>query len=486
MESLLRVSEKKELKLLSYLLVTDDYVTISTLASEFSFSVSNVWRIINKLSTTFKEHIKILIKKNTGIKVIELKSNMDTYLFIKSYYIKNEIKFIILDSLFHEDYESVQEFCDTNYISVNTFYSKKKELDKLLIINNLWIDTKNFSIHSTNDAYVREFYYLVYWDSFKTSEWPFKTIIKDNLAIPLKNFYNDNNINLNPIEQEQIYFRLAIMFTRINFQHIFDSNLVDNLIPDAILTFLHSLDNYFFTDMYIKDIYLEDEVKYLGLLLISNYSSSYIELPISRKSVIEYYEKLNPLTWQFTIAFFEKLTVNFVKDENFFTSNYKEIIQIMNFHIYSSFFSKSDALLYFPNYINDISPIIYKISEQLIYSLPLEQHPQNIPYLRYFYSLMIESYFEFKKVNIAIVLSSDRIFSNRIKHKLISLYYDSITIVENYSNTQLNKVDLLISDTNISNSSKLFILKYPYSTRNLASLKEEIEKIFLQINKLNF
>ncbi|WP_208929697.1 helix-turn-helix domain-containing protein, partial [Enterococcus rotai] len=289
MEELLSAGERKELELFRFVLNSDGFISTTSLSELIGSSVSNVWRIINKLAETYPDDILLVKNKQLGVQFVELDPMQDTYLQIKRDYLKNNLNYILLDSLFNEHYSSAQEFCEAHFISMATFYTKKKELDVLLALNKVTIDTKNFRIRSFNDIYVREFYYHFYWESFKTITWPFKTIEKKTIEVILDPFLENAHITVSNAEKDQILFRLVTTVIRIKNNHIFDCQILHNLISPEV-RFLLSTQTSWLRDLVQNEEEYAHENEYLAFLVISNYSSAYVNLPIPDDYLVNYFE----------------------------------------------------------------------------------------------------------------------------------------------------------------------------------------------------
>lgn len=480
MEGLLSPSERKELQLFQLTIQSDDFVSINQLKELLHSSISNVWRIVNKLAETYPNYVELIKHKQLGIKFVELDSSQDTYLLIRSDYLKRNMNFILLDALFHEEFDSVQEFCENYYISVGAFYKKKKELDTMLEQNKLIIDTKNFRIYSHNDLYVRDFFYYVYWETFKTVEWPFKLIDKPELTSVLFTFLSNHTIELNTLEKEQVLYRFAIMFTRVRKRHFFNKSILNKLIPPELSAFLSKLNDWLMN--YIPKEQIEDEVFYLSFLIISNYSSAYINLPISEHYLASYFGSIDSIEWQLTINFFEQLRIVFPDQQLELENNVHELVHIMHIHVYSTFFDHSYIPSSIPHYLEEISSLSQDAAMKIIETIDLAKHPQNTNYLKYYYSLFIESYFTFKKVNIALDMSSDRMSANRIKNRLLTIFKDNISFVD-HLDCDSESINLVISDTSVYSTSKVFIIKHPYSEKSFKLLKDYIMEVFFKLNK---
>lgn len=481
MEELLSVGERKELELFRFVLNSDGFVSTTRLSKLINSSVSNVWRIINKLAETYPQYILLVKNKHLGIQFVELESTQDAYLFIKCDYLKNNLNYIFLDSLFNENHSSVQEFCDTHFISTATFYTKKKELDALLDANKVTIDTKHFCIRSFNDMYVREFYYHFYWEAFKTITWPFKTLDKKVIEAILEPFLSSANITLSNVEREQILYRLATTTIRIKKHHIFDRQILHNLISPELKTLL------FTQTSWLKDLMLNEEEyvhenDYLAFLVISNYSSAYVNLPIPNDYLVNYFESIDSTEWSITINFFIQLKVIF-PDQTFDPEkNLSDLLHMMYTHIYSSFFSNSYVPSLITQDMKNISPLCLEAGQKIIATIDTTLPPQNIDYLNYYYSLFIEHYFEFKKVRISLHLSSDRMSVDRLKNRLLNVFKEHITFIDIPEQNDV-MTDLIISDTHFNTSSEVFFSRQPNSEQSFNLLKDSVMALFFKLNQ---
>lgn len=106
------------------------------------------------------------------------------------YYLKNAIRFNIIEHLLKRDYPSAEALADELFISTASLYRYLAEIKPLLQGHQIKIafdiETTSLRILGT-EKHIRAFYFYFYWNSFKNLEWPFTAELK----LPLdKSIYN--------------------------------------------------------------------------------------------------------------------------------------------------------------------------------------------------------------------------------------------------------------------------------------------------------
>ncbi|MFD1901785.1 helix-turn-helix domain-containing protein [Enterococcus termitis] len=85
------------------------------------------------------------------------------------YYLKDSKLFLLLDAIFKDEEFSFEEFSSTYYLSLSATYLLKSDLDKLLELDNIYIDD-NLEFVGEEEA-IRIFLFDVYF--FPLIVWSF-------------------------------------------------------------------------------------------------------------------------------------------------------------------------------------------------------------------------------------------------------------------------------------------------------------------------
>lgn len=478
MDILFSKTELNELIILKNTLNSSRYVTIKKLADLIKSTPHNTWRIINKLHNSFNDYIQLEKDTSLGIKFNENKTNIDTYIEIKRIYIKNNLYYALIDSLFNSEINSVNSFCEAFYISPSLFYKKKKELDTILSKNKIFINVKKFSLESINEIFLREFMYNLYWETYKTYYWPFTSINKSALEELVYSFVKKNNINLYYLEINQIIYRLAIQLIRIKSKNFFDKSLVTKYLPEKLIIFLNDFNSYY--EKLAPKSETDNEVSYLAFLIVSNYSSAYMFLPEDIDYLINYYKKKELSEFDLALNFFTKVTYSNDNNNSAYQEKRRGILHLTHINIYAHFFNECYIPEFYTESFRNFLPLNRKITLDFLEMNINLCNTYNLIVLAYYYCLYIETNTPYAKVKIVLDLSFDRMTTKSIKEYLFANYSPYIKIV-NFAEEETD-VDLIIADTFIQTKKKFFLLEYPSNENNQLKLKCLVKRIFNEKN----
>lgn len=176
MITFLNETSKKKIHLLNYLVNNKYSVSVDELANDLNLSTRTITRICQSLKQDINELTKttsFLIQVSKGVVTLNFSLNSrPSYLIniLSINYLKESMKFQVLDSLLTKKFSSVNELADYLYLSPSNIYNYLYQLEPILEVFDLTVDwnseKKGFNF-IYNEKKIRYLAYLFYWYTLK-------------------------------------------------------------------------------------------------------------------------------------------------------------------------------------------------------------------------------------------------------------------------------------------------------------------------------
>ncbi|OJG97169.1 M protein trans-acting positive regulator [Enterococcus termitis] len=307
-----------------------------------------------------KKEVAQLIEDLTFFKITELKliiENKNVYFFssgqdsvqtLQWYYLKDSKLFLLLDAIFKDEEFSFEEFSSTYYLSLSATYLLKSDLDKLLELDNIYIDD-NLEFVGEEEA-IRIFLFDVYFFSFNSLEFPFSKEIADLSEVLLKKIDDLYLVNSSYSQKIKLKFFLAIIFQRIYSGNTISVKKTLEKVPSSRVI---SIKEWFALHTTLSPDEIAQEVAFIYSFLIAEQLMSSYDKKLANKHI-----KLNcPEAFRLTTTFLKALKhhFNISENESYYHRLRRNLLQIhykfLRFtHIKDSYSFESDFVFFKENY----------------------------------------------------------------------------------------------------------------------------------------
>ncbi|WP_125591195.1 helix-turn-helix domain-containing protein [Companilactobacillus jidongensis] len=167
--------DDKKFQLINLLNDADGFIYFKDLASDLELDLTTVKKYINELKQTFLDNfdqkdIDLQIINNVGVIFNHNASfNLGN---LTQLLINQTIESKLLDAMFTNKFDNINQFSMNNFVSSSTVRRKLKNLEKCLNDYHLSINLNPLEIIG-NEANIRYMFYQYYWNTYGTVSWPF-------------------------------------------------------------------------------------------------------------------------------------------------------------------------------------------------------------------------------------------------------------------------------------------------------------------------
>lgn len=214
MMDLLTKAEMREITILNHLYEESKWWTVQELATKIDSGVATVYNAIahiNHVALAENQAVYIETQKTKGVFLtIDAAYSIHE---IEGHYIKNSLRFKILDKIIQESDLTIQSLANDLFISSSTIYRKILELNEILELSHLTINLKTL-ILTGDEVVIRHLMFTMYRSMEEAVNWPFASVSKDVIDYRIETYFNDFGLIAGSTGYSKLAFRLGIMFSR--------------------------------------------------------------------------------------------------------------------------------------------------------------------------------------------------------------------------------------------------------------------------------
>ncbi|WNZ01090.1 helix-turn-helix domain-containing protein [Helcococcus ovis] len=482
----------RNLNLIKTLNIYSDKVNKKFLMKKLKIDEKTLKNDINTINQKYSAILNINIH-NSDIEV-KYKKNANIEMFF-SCIIKNSSIFKIVEAIFFNDFNTLNDIAKHEFFSITTVYRALKKFNKSVSkIYDFKINRKLFQFEGNEDN-IRTFLFHLFREKYSYNEWPFEKYDKEKIiklqntflkSIGVKKFpYIDNEIMtiLYPIHIERLKSGHCVLpylikenFNTIKVQEAYNCSELKNLFEEFELEF---------TKENIMDIfyyYLHKDIAFSFLDLIKKTKSN----TLINFSIYQALESTYKLSDKFNLKLnnpYELIT--YIHNANVFLyDNFNSNYIVFDKH--NIYISKLQIV--FPEFMKELSKTIKKY----LLIIKGEVKKCHIEYLIYtvistWDNLLPQLYKYNKKIKTLVISRFNYKKSISLKNQLEILFPNFLDLhLSNnndiyYKNIKDKNYELIIADFNIPKSKKFETL---YINGNI--MKFEVIEIIKKIIKLRF
>ena len=488
--NLLDTQNKIMLNILDLVSESHRWYTVNEISHELNVVERTVQRYIHRLKETIDDyneernhHIALSYEKYKGV-LLEIDSGSN-YMELKSYILENDETMKIFKLIIFEEFQSIQKYASTYFVSENAVRKSLKKIKDFLGIYHLSLSRSTFIIEG-EEKQIRLIIYISGWIIFKGVTWPFDFISQEKIYLSVDSFSEELNLGFSIIHRKQMAYMLAVNILRLRKKHVIEmeEEWKDYANLPKLMANLPVLKE--FADDY--NIYIESEL-YFYLVLIQ-LKTKFYESERYRKSVFKYHKKMNSTVYQITEQFMTDFQSEIAEipeelEERFF-------VTVFCAHLFCQLFKSiqvdidgylifSDLENDYPNLYEKLSCLLRKMAEENDAELLSKETFLIQKYMLLFSSISQLTYYE---PEIQIFLDSDLPYfvKSSVTDQIVNRfkYEFNLTFIE--ANDE-DSADLIL--TNIPNvleeelrfSHKVHLFEFPFNQRDFLEIERKVRAI---------
>ncbi|TJZ99913.1 HTH domain-containing protein [Bacillus thuringiensis] len=236
---------KRQKDLLFFLLKDKKWRTFSQIANEIHCSTKTIQRDIVILKELLPSNWNLQICKGKG--VILHKPADSSCSELNSLFIRNEITFKIIDTLFKTNITNISELSEYIYLSTASLYVYLKNTETYLSQFDLYLKRKPLKIYgdSINILFMYQEFYI---NSYADHEWPFTTQKEKDVCLYVLKIEKKLGIKLYPLYKRKLMYLIAI--------------ISDQKTKGVTLTLNQSLINKIIETPFYKDLFHLNQIDF--------------------------------------------------------------------------------------------------------------------------------------------------------------------------------------------------------------------------------
>ncbi|MBG9501789.1 capsule biosynthesis protein [Bacillus thuringiensis] len=199
---------KRQKDLLFFLLKDKNWHTFSQIANKINCSTKTIQRDIVIIKELLPPNWNLQISKGKG--VILHKPAESACSELNSLFIRNEITFKILDTLFKTNITKIPELSDYIYVSPASLYVYLKRTETYLSQFDLYLKRKPLKIHGDSINKIL-MYQEFYFNSYADDEWPFTNQQEKEADSCVLKIEKKLGIKLYPLYKRKLMYLIAII-----------------------------------------------------------------------------------------------------------------------------------------------------------------------------------------------------------------------------------------------------------------------------------
>ncbi|ALS02839.1 hypothetical protein ATZ33_16085 [Enterococcus silesiacus] len=451
MKQFLNKEYQYRLAILNYLEIQPlQNASFKQLSNELMLSTYVIKKEVGQLLEDFDFYqisdLKIVIENKT---VYFYTTGQDSLLTLQWYYLKESKLFLLLDALFKEEHFSFEDFSTHHYLSLSATYLLKSELDELLDLYDISINS-NLEFSGVETA-IRIFLFDVYFFSFNSLEFPFSTEILNLSENLLKKIGLLHSMNFPDSQKIKLKFFLAIIFQRLYGGHTISTE--EPTEEEASLR-ITSVKEWFTVYTNLTSEEISREVTFIYSFLIAEQMIAIYEPKVVRSHI----KNFCPDAFRLTAHFIKELKKEFdVTEESSYYSSLRDgLLQVhyryLRFtHINASYSFESDFVFFKENY-----PDFFLFIDSFMKKRKL--HTDSASTLQYDYLFLLIQHMPTTIISTPVYVCVDFLYGKAYNEFIIeniqSFKFLNIVI----ENTISEKTDLYLSDIKLNNLPCAFII----------------------------
>ncbi len=492
--NLLDTQNKIMLNILDLVSESHRWYTVGEISQELSVVERTVQRYIHRLKEMIDDynkekehHIALSYEKYKGV-LLEIDSGSN-YMELKSYILENDETMKIFKLIIFEEFQSIQTYATTNFVSESLVRKSLKKINEFLKIYDLSLSRSTFIIKG-EEKQIRLIVYISAWIIFKGVTWPFDFINQEKIYLSVDSLSEELNLGFSVIHRKQMAYMLAVNILRLRKKHVIE---MEKEWKDYV-NLPKLIDKFPVLNEFIADynIYIESEIYFYLVLL--QLKTKFYESKSYKEKVLNYHKKMNSNVYQATEIFIQTFEVEIteiseeLKDKFFVTSFCAHLFC----HLFTNTQVDMDGYMIFsdleneyPNLHNKLLDLLKKMYEKKSEALFLNEKFLLQKYMLLFSSMRRLTHYEPK---IELFLDSDLPYfvKNNLKKQIVNRFEYEFNLAFIETNEK-RTADLIL--TNIPNvleeklrfSQKVHLFEFPFNQRDFL----EIERKFRGISQEN-
>ncbi|MDT2832447.1 helix-turn-helix domain-containing protein [Vagococcus carniphilus] len=217
--NLLDTQNKIMLNILDLVSESHRWYTVNEISHELNVVERTVQRYIHRLKETIDDyneernhHIALSYEKYKGV-LLEIDSGSN-YMELKSYILENDETMKIFKLIIFEEFQSIQKYASTYFVSENSIRKSLKKIKDFLGIYDLSLSRSTFIIEG-EEKQIRLIIYISGWIIFKGVTWPFDFISQEKINLSVDSFSEELNLGFSVIHRKQMAYMLAVNILRL-------------------------------------------------------------------------------------------------------------------------------------------------------------------------------------------------------------------------------------------------------------------------------
>lgn len=295
----------KRQKDLLYILIKDKkWHTFSQIAKELKCSSKTIQRDIIIIKELLPSKWNLKVCKGKG--VILYKPADSSCSELNALFIRNEMTFKILDTLFKSKINTLTELSEKLYISLGSLYSYLKDVEYYLKQFDLQLKRKPLKIFGPT-ANMLFMYQELYISSYADHEWPFTKQKEEKIHLYVLKIEEKLEIKLYPECKRKLMYLIAVLIEIKKQGHLIslDNSLITKITDTPFYTTVFNLNKTEF-----KDFFDKEEIAAI-LITINRSKYSYTKILDYKKNMLtffyssnaEIYKNIKELIYEFELTF---------------------------------------------------------------------------------------------------------------------------------------------------------------------------------------
>ncbi|MEY8446643.1 helix-turn-helix domain-containing protein [Enterococcus ratti] len=244
--------------------------TAAQLAQSIQIDARSVAKYLNELTKNYQKFSgktqSLFIKtRRFGYQLYDSLDSIEHERFL-IYLVQGTLKYQLLHDIFFEEFRTIYQFAQKQYISESTAHRKINEWKQQLKNYGIYLQRGTYIVQGEEEI-IRLYLHMTFWQLFRGKIWPFETISQLDVKKIAEQILAFFNVRLNEIKKRRLEYMLGAFFLRKSQKHYVSLNKRKRqLITDNSLfqQFCHWMQPVF--PNYFQN---EDEVGALFLILMT-------------------------------------------------------------------------------------------------------------------------------------------------------------------------------------------------------------------------
>lgn len=445
----------KKLEIIEFLVENNGIALDSTISTALAMDKRTLLKLIKLIQNDllfFNVENKVTLEINHSNKDINItfKSNF-TLSELNLQYHKKSLNYIITKDIFFQNFPNPHHWANENYLSTSTLVRRLKEYTEFLTQYELVYDRAQPDTISGSEHQIRYFYFIFFWETHTTLEWPFPSIEKNKLI----HFFSENQeifSYLSVIDLERFMYLISISIHRIQSNNMIDYKYIyeeienysvsyyefEKIIRELLESFLgdfRNIDNELIFLYFISNIIGTFSMDSFKTIDVSFLTSSHSSLSVPAQSSLLWIDS-------FTKYFAVNLTP---KQMLFLTTNLVSLhTQVLYFTGSINIYGSNNSNNYVQEKYLLASTTIKKFTEHLNKTTDFPFNIAEFTYLNTQYTLLTLDILKKKitPLNVCLFSSINNEFPEILKKELSYHIFFPLII----TNEVLPETDLIIAD----------------------------------------